>query len=106
MRGLICLVLLLTGCSGGSSGIAAPTQAPQQPQSGCAATPVSDPDGPPPSVPAKVSAVKPFHVQIIARVSGARELVFLPNGDLLVGTSGSSIAIIPDADGAANAGAP
>jgi glucose/arabinose dehydrogenase len=41
---------------------------------------------------------------VVARVNGARELAALPNGDLIVGTTGTSIAIVPNAEsaGAAN----
>ncbi len=40
-----------------------------------------------------------FTIEPIAEVSGARELAALPNGDLLVATTGSQIQIVPDADG-------
>ncbi len=78
MRGWICLMFLLMDCGGGSSGIAAPAQAPLQLQSGCVSSPISAPDGRLQAFPAKVSAVAPLHVQIIARVAGARELAFFP----------------------------
>lgn len=42
---------------------------------------------------------KGFAVETIARIDGARELAPLPNGDLLVGTDGSDVYIVPDADG-------
>jgi glucose/arabinose dehydrogenase len=45
-------------------------------------------------------------VSHIATVGGARELAALPNGDLIVGTLGSSIAIVPNAESAGAAGAP
>ncbi len=45
-----------------------------------------------------------FSIETIARVGGARELAALPNGDLLVGTEGSQLYIVPDAEG--NAGSP
>jgi glucose/arabinose dehydrogenase len=45
-------------------------------------------------------------IQTIANVGGARELVGLPNGDLLVGTSGSSVYIVPNAEASAAAGTP
>jgi len=40
-----------------------------------------------------------FVLEPIAHVDGARELVVAPNGDLFVGTSGNTIAIVPDAQG-------
>lgn len=47
-----------------------------------------------------------FSLQVIAAVPGARQLAALPNGDLLVGTSGSSVYLVPNADRASGAGAP
>lgn len=47
-----------------------------------------------------------FVAEVIAHVADARELAALPNGDLIVGRGGSSIAIVPDADGAGAAGSP
>ncbi|HXW77727.1 MAG TPA: hypothetical protein VEJ20_09970, partial [Candidatus Eremiobacteraceae bacterium] len=44
-----------------------------------------------------------FSVTTIASVASARELAALPNGDLLVGTEGSNLYLVP---GAENAGAP
>jgi glucose/arabinose dehydrogenase len=41
-----------------------------------------------------------FAIEKIADIDGARELAALPNGDLLVGTEGSNVYIIPDAEGA------
>jgi glucose/arabinose dehydrogenase len=40
-----------------------------------------------------------FTIEKIATVPGARELAVAPNGDLFVGTSGSSVAIVADAQG-------
>ena len=37
-------------------------------------------------------------IQTIANVGGARELVALPSGDLLAGTTGSSVYIVPNAE--------
>jgi glucose/arabinose dehydrogenase len=42
-----------------------------------------------------------FSIESVARVNGARELATLPNGDLLVGTVGSELYIVPDAEGSA-----
>ena len=41
-----------------------------------------------------------FSIQTIAQVNGARELAALPNGDLLVGTEGSTVYIVPNAEAA------
>ena len=40
-----------------------------------------------------------FTLEAIAEVSGARELAALPNGDLLVGTAGSDVQIVANAEG-------
>jgi glucose/arabinose dehydrogenase len=40
-----------------------------------------------------------FVIETIAHVSAPRELAVASNGDLIVGTSGSSVAIVPDATG-------
>jgi glucose/arabinose dehydrogenase len=40
-----------------------------------------------------------FHIETIAHVGDARELAVLPNGDLLVGTGGATVAIVPLAEG-------
>lgn len=40
-----------------------------------------------------------FDISTIANVSGARELAVLPNGDVLAGTTGNTVAIVPDAQG-------
>jgi len=42
---------------------------------------------------------KGFTVEQIAHIDGARELAPLPNGDLLVGTGGSDVYVVPDAEG-------
>jgi glucose/arabinose dehydrogenase len=42
----------------------------------------------------------------VASVPAARELAFLPNGDLLVGTYGSDVYLVPDAEAAGMPGAP
>ena len=54
--------------------------------------------------PAEISVPSGFSIEIIAHVDGARELAAAPNGDLFVGTLGSSVDIIPDAEG--NPGTP
>jgi glucose/arabinose dehydrogenase len=39
-----------------------------------------------------------FRIDVIAQISGPRELVALPDGDLLVGTSGSNVYIVPNVE--------
>lgn len=47
-----------------------------------------------------------FIVSQIATVGSARELAALPNGDLIVGTGSSGIAIVPNAESSGAAGTP
>jgi glucose/arabinose dehydrogenase len=46
-----------------------------------------------------------FTIQTIAQIGNARELVALPDGDLLVGTSGNQVYIVPESE-SATPGAP
>jgi glucose/arabinose dehydrogenase len=41
-----------------------------------------------------------FSIEVIAHVGAARELAAAPNGDLLVGTNGDEVYLIPDAEAA------
>jgi len=66
-------------------------------------TPSSPPVAPSPLVTptpidARFTLAAGFYGNKIAAVPGARELAPLPNGDLLVGTGGTSIFIVPNAD--------
>jgi len=54
--------------------------------------------------PAELVVPAGFSIEVIAHIESARELAAAPNGDLFVGTEGSSVDIIPDAEG--NPGAP
>ncbi|MGZ3528580.1 MAG: PQQ-dependent sugar dehydrogenase [Vulcanimicrobiaceae bacterium] len=47
-----------------------------------------------------------FSIQKIATVESARELAFAPNGDLIVGTYGDDVYVVPNADGSGSAGVP
>ena len=47
-----------------------------------------------------------FTLTTIAKVAMARQLAALPNGDLLVATNGTSVYLVPNADGTAGPGAP
>src|ERR1700681_1442133 len=40
-----------------------------------------------------------FTIEVIAHVPGARELAAAPNGDLFVGTNGSTVMVVPEAEG-------
>ena len=58
------------------------------------------------ALPSALTLPAGFHGKIVANVGGARELVALPNGDLLVGTSGKSVVIVPNIDGTAETATP
>lgn len=88
-RHLAIFALTLTACGGGGGS--------SQPQPPNAAPPV------PAAAPAVASGLK---IEVVAAVGSARELSFAPNGDLFVGTLGSKIFIVPDADSASNPGSP
>jgi hypothetical protein len=48
---------------------------------------------------ASLRVPKGFSIETIARIDAARELAPLPNGDLIVGTIGSDVYIVPNAEG-------
>lgn len=83
-------VLLAAGCSGGGGSLG----------------PTNQTGAPTPRASAAIGVPAGFTETTIASVSGARELAALPNGDLLVATSGSTISIVPDAESAGAAGQP
>jgi glucose/arabinose dehydrogenase len=89
---------VLVGCSGngGSSNANAVAAATMAAAQGASA----------PALDTRFQLASGFYGNTIASIAGARELAALPNGDLLVGTQGSSIYIIPNAEGAGAAGAP
>ncbi|MEO9170432.1 MAG: hypothetical protein ABI282_11655 [Candidatus Baltobacteraceae bacterium] len=112
-----CLILF-AACAGGSDGFASgqtstplptstpsPSTAPTRAQSCTGKTPSASQPGPPPQN-AALTVANGLTIQTIAHVSSARELAALPNGDLIVGTLGSSIYIVPNAEGSGAAGAP
>jgi glucose/arabinose dehydrogenase len=47
-----------------------------------------------------------FKIEVIASIPAPRELVSLPNGDLLVGTTGTDVWLVPNADASGAADAP
>jgi len=107
--------LALAACGGGAgaTGATARPSLPAQPTaaattdaakcSGATSTQASP--GMAPSTPSGLSVPSGFTLQTIAGVGGAREIAPLPNGDLIVGTSGSAVYIVPNAEAAAGAGA-
>lgn len=91
-----------------AGGTPPPTQAPVVlPSTAPSGTPTTAPTSGPSATPADARLTVPsgFHVDAIANVSNARELAALPNGDLLVGTAGATVAIVPNAESAGAAGA-
>ncbi|HEV2262310.1 MAG TPA: hypothetical protein VGR69_08500 [Candidatus Rubrimentiphilum sp.] len=52
------------------------------------------------------SVTSGFSISRVTTVDRARELALTPNGDLLVGTTGADVYLVPHADGANLAGAP
>jgi glucose/arabinose dehydrogenase len=96
---------LVCACGGGGGSNAGPqaTAAPAATASpGATASPAAtaSPTG------GAIALASGFSSSTIANVPGARELATLPNGDLLVGTGGSSLYIVPGADAAGASGAP
>lgn len=69
-------------------------------------TPSPVPPGPSPMPAVGLSVPAGLNIDIIANVNAARELAVAPNGDLFVGTSGSQVYIVPNADSSSNPGAP
>ncbi len=109
----------MIGCGGGSSSnpgtiyssYNAPTPSPTpQPTTGVAgqcsgAKASAFTAGMTPTTPA-LTVPSGLVIQTIANISGAREMVGLPNGDLLVGTGGGNVYIIANAEASAAAGKP
>ena len=95
----------LASCSGGGGGGTPPSGSTATPTA--AATPAAGatPTMPPNANPALVMQ-SGFSGVIAGNVAGARELATLPNGDLLIGTSGQTIYILPNADAPTSGGTP
>ena len=90
-------IAVTAACSGTNSmstAVGSPSPMPSVTASGSPA-PTTDP---------QIHVASGFVSNTIASVSGARELVGLPNGDLLVATAGSNIYIVPGAESAGKAG--
>lgn len=88
------------GSSGASPGGTPPSSAPApQPQNCATATGATPAAGTAPRVPAGIHVPTGFTIDVIANVRGARELAAAPNGDLFVGTTGSQIYIVQNAEG-------
>lgn len=94
----VAAAVIASACANAGQGtsLSRPT-APPSPTGSASPAPTTDP---------RIKIASGFHSNTIASLSGPRELVGLPNGDLLVGTSGDTLAIVPDAEAAGAAGAP
>lgn len=86
--------LLLSACGGGASTGASASPGTQPPSTAPSAGPSAQPA-------AGLNVPAPFSIQIVANVSGARELAIAPNGDMFVGTNGSSVYIVQNVEGQA-----
>jgi glucose/arabinose dehydrogenase len=110
-HGLLSVAFALSACGGGGSTSAkaqptnAPSSAPSTMPAACvrasSPAPTPTPPGPPPQTASDLTVPAGFQIQIIGNVPGARELAFAPNGDLFVGTNGSSVYLIANAEGQA-----
>jgi len=97
--------LLLSACAAGPSpslaaaaGDSAAGTAPQA--AGCSGKASDASDGIRPVRPDGLRVPSGFQIQTIARIDAPRELAALPNGDLLVGTGGNQVYIVPNAEAA------
>ena len=106
LLGLFCLALAACGGGGGTTTSSAVAVAPtaSTPAIAAASPVASAAAASPPSADARLTLPAGFTMSVVANVASARELAFLPNGDLLVGTDGDSVSIVPNADAAGIAG--
>lgn len=104
---LALIAALLVACGGGGGGTTANAPAPPSQEPGGAPHTQGCQPLTPPATPAPGAAPQPasglsvpsgFTISVIGNVRGARELAFAPNGDLFVGTGGSSVYVIQNAE--------
>ncbi len=77
------------------------TAQPQSCTSNSTPAPTPTPAGPSAQPASGLTVPSGFSIQIVGHVGGARELAAAPNGDLFVGTTGSSVYVIQNAEGQA-----
>lgn len=106
--------LLVSACGGTAPSAANASAAPSSPRTAqplpgpqaqnCMsnATPAPVSPGPSPRPARGLTVPSGFTIQIVANVSGARELAAAPNGDLFVGTIGSRVYVVQNAEGQAS----
>jgi glucose/arabinose dehydrogenase len=114
--GALVLAACVAACSGGGSSTPSPgvvlpdgggTLAPSStPTPMPTATPTPAATTTPPAVNAALHVPSGFAASVIASIGSARELAALPNGDLLVGTEGQPVYLIPGAENAGIASNP
>jgi glucose/arabinose dehydrogenase len=94
------LAASLAACGGGTTAALSnqPASSPT-PRSTASASPA-------PTTDPQIQIAPGFESNTIASVPNARELVALPNGDLLVGTSSNQLYIVPGAENPGSVGAP
>lgn len=101
MRAAICLTVLAcaaVACGNDDKGPQSSSPPPPADPSACPGTTLSTGEAAtPPTAPA-VTIADGFRLEAIARINGARSVTALPNGDLLVATSGTGVYIVPHAD--------
>ncbi len=102
MRAAIGLTIFVCAlaCSSNDDGKGPQEQTPPPPADpgACPGTTLSTGEsGTAPAVP-DITVAEGFRIEAIARINGARSLAALPNGDLLVATSGTGVYIVPRAD--------
>lgn len=90
----IAVTAACSGTTSTSTAVGSPSPRPSTTASGSPA-PTTDP---------RIHVASGFASDTIATVNGAREIVGLPNGDLLVATAGSTVYIVPGAESPGSAG--
>jgi glucose/arabinose dehydrogenase len=87
----------VAACSAGTTQTTVPPSSSPTPTASTSPAPTTDP---------RIHLAPGFVSSTIASIAGARELVALPNGDLVAGTDGSQLYLVPNAESAGAAGTP
>jgi glucose/arabinose dehydrogenase len=105
-----CAFALLAGCVAESvrdpSSTAQAAPARENPDASCTTRSSGFARGTVPSTPPGLTVPSGFRIETIAAIPGARELVALGNGDLLVGTTSRQVYLVPDAEANGPVGQP
>jgi glucose/arabinose dehydrogenase len=105
-RAVCAALIILQACGGGGAATSATQQSPTPGavipiSTACmrsSSAPTPKPAGPSPQPAASLRVPPGFRIETIANVPGARELAFSPNGDLIVGTTGSAVYLVANAE--------